>query len=360
MNDPASGFYIGKQYVGNSSPTFFIADIGANHDGDLSRAKDLIRLAKQAGADAVKFQHFKDHTIVSDYGFRILGNMQSHQAKWNKSVAEVYRAASLNAEWTKDLKDHADKFEIEFFTSPYAFDLVDYVDPYVTAFKIGSGDITWLEIIRYIASKGKPYIIASGAATMDDVERAISTGIDINNQIALLQCNTNYTGSIENFKSIQLNVLKSFRAMYPNMILGISDHTPGHAVVLGAVALGARIVEKHFTDDVDREGPDHAFAMDPTTWRDMVDRTRELEFALGSGVKKIESNEKETVVVQRRSIRTSKELTKGQTISREDTEMLRPCPQDALPPYMIESIIGRKLTRDMIKGEHFTLDDFKS
>ena len=135
-----------------------------------------------------------------------------------------------------------------------------------------------------------------------------------------MQCNTNYTGSLENFKYIQLNVLKTYRAMYPDMVLGLSDHTPGHATVLGAVALGARMIEKHFTDDINREGPDHAFSMDPHTWREMVNRTRELENALGNGVKKVEENESQTVILQRRSIRLVRDLKEGSLLNANDLE----------------------------------------
>jgi len=147
----------GKQ-IGCDDPTYFIADVAANHDGDLQRAIALIHLAAEAGADAAKFQHFKAETIVSDVGFRALGKQQSHQSKWKKSVFEVYQDATVDLGWTPHLKEACDKAGIAFFTSAYAPDLVDEVDPYVPAFKIGSGDITWLEIIEYIAKKNKPYI----------------------------------------------------------------------------------------------------------------------------------------------------------------------------------------------------------
>ena len=313
-----SKFEIGGRSCGLDDPTYFIADIAANHDGDLERAKDLIWKAKEAGADAAKFQHFSADSIVSDYGFRSLGSQQAHQSKWDKSVYQVYKDASVSLGWTPHLKETCDKAGISFFTSPYAIDLVDAVDPYVPAYKIGSGDITWLEIITHIAEKGKPYILATGASTMDEVDRAVQMGLSINPQLALLQCNTNYTGSIENFRFIQLNVLKSFSAMYPGLTLGLSDHTPGHSCVLGAVALGARIIEKHFTDDVSRSGPDHKFSLDPTSWTEMVTRTRELEYALGNGIKRVEFNELETVVVQRRSLRVTTDLKNGHTLSRND------------------------------------------
>ena len=139
-------------------------------------------------------------------------------------------------------------------------------------------------LFRYnqkIASKKKPYILATGASSIVDVTRAVKTGLKINKDMALLQCNTNYTASLENFKYINLKVLEQYKNKFPNLILGLSDHTPGHATVLGSVALGGRIVEKHFTDDNNRDGPDHLFSMNPETWKEMVDRTRELEESLG-------------------------------------------------------------------------------
>ncbi len=350
---------IAGRIISPDHPTYFIADIAANHDGNLDRAVELIRLAKEAGADAAKFQHFQAETIVSDQGFKSLGRMQSHQAKWEKSVFQVYREAAVDLGWTPTLKAACDDAGITFFTSPYALDLVDLVDPFVPAYKIGSGDVTWLEIIRHIAAKGKPYIIASGASTFDDVQRAVTVALAVNPQLSLLQCNTNYTASLENFRYIQLNVLRTYREMYPGMVLGLSDHTPGHATVLGAVALGARIIEKHFTDDINRAGPDHAFSMDPKTWRDMVDRTRELENSLGCGAKNIEDNERETVVLQRRSIRLAADRPAGALLRREDLKVLRPCPAHAIPPYEIEQVVGIRLRHAMKAGDYLRWIDLE-
>lgn len=351
--------YIEDRRIGLNEKTYFIADIAANHDGSLERAKDLIYQAKEAGADAAKFQHFNAATIVSDVGFKALVGERSHQAKWKKSVFEVYQGASIAQEWTKELKSICDKVGITFFSSPYSFELVDHIDPYVSAYKIGSGDITWVEMIEYIAAKGKPYILASGASTADDVVRAVAAALAINPKFALMQCNTNYTASLENFKYVQLNVLKTYKEMFPNILLGLSDHTPGHATVLGAVTLGARLIEKHFTDDNHREGPDHHFAMNPSTWRDMVDRTRELEVSLGCGIKQVELNEKETAIVQRRSIRIANDLDAGTVIQRSDVAMLRPCPVDGIPPYMLDQVVGKTLIRRKNAGEHIAWTDLK-
>ena len=345
--------------IGERYPTYFIADIAANHDGDLERAKDLIYLAAEAGADAAKFQHFQAATIVSDYGFKDLKARQSHQAKWKDSVFDVYKAASVSLDWTATLKEACDNIGIPFFTTPYALDLVDYMDAYVPAYKIGSGDITWLEMIERVASKQKPYFLATGASTSDEVQRAVCAALAINPQLALMQCNTNYTASFENLKYIQLNVLKTYRAMFPDIVLGLSDHTPGHTTVLGAVALGARMVEKHFTDDVNRVGPDHAFSMDPRSWREMVDRTRELENALGNGIKKVEENESETVIVQRRAIRLVRDIEAGEVLQKEDLVVLRPCPMGGLPPYKMEEVIGKKLRHARALGQHLEISDLE-
>ena len=348
----------GKQ-IGRNDPTYFIADIAANHDGDLQRAIALIHLAAEAGADAAKFQHFKADTIVSDSGFKALGEQQSHQSKWGKSVFDVYKDASVELGWTPYLKKACDAAKITFFTSPYAPDLVDAIDPYVPAYKIGSGDITWLEIIEHIAGKNKPYILATGASSMNDVQRAVEVALGVNPKIALLQCNTNYTASLENFKFIQLNVLRTYREMYPDIVLGLSDHTPGHATVLGAIALGARIIEKHFTDDTGRAGPDHAFSMNPKSWREMVDRSRELENSLGTGCKKVEYNENETVILQRRSVRIKMDLPQGTMLARDDLSVLRPCPDDALPPYEMTRVVGKQLKRPMKAGEYLRWNDIE-
>jgi sialic acid synthase SpsE len=345
------GFSVGRHRLGPDRPTYFIADIAANHDGDLQRAVDLIHLCAEAGADAAKFQNFRVETIVSDYGFRALGGQQSHQANWEKSVFKTYRDASLPMEWTEALAEACKDADIDYFTAPYDLDLLPALSRHVACWKVGSGDVTWIENIEAMAADGKPVFLATGASTMDDVERAVAGVRKHTDELCLMQCNTNYTGSLENFRFVELNVLKQFAERFPDVLLGLSDHTPGHAAVLGAVALGARAVEKHFTDDVTRSGPDHPFSMDPTTWRDMVERTRELELALGRPEKRIMENEAETVVLQRRAIRARRPIAAGATIHAEDLIPLRPCPEDALPPYRMSELIGRKAARAIDEGD---------
>lgn len=351
-------FKIGKKTISNISPTYFIADIAANHDGNLEKAKELIYLCAEAGADAAKFQHFSADTIVSDFGFRSLGSKFSHQSKWKKSVFEVYKDASINLKWTKELKKTCKKAGIDFFSSPYSISMVDHLEPYVPAYKIGSGDITWLEIISHISKKNKPVIIATGASTLGEVKNAINTIKKSNKKIVLMQCNTNYTASNENFKFINLNVLKLYRKKFPKVILGLSDHTHGHATVLGSVALGARVIEKHFTDNNYRTGPDHKFSMNTKTWREMIDATRNLEISMGDGIKRIEKNEKETVVLQRRAIRLKKLKLKNQRLTKDDLIFLRPSPPDALPINDYKKILGKKIKRNMKLGDYIKKSDF--
>lgn len=347
---------IGNKEILKRGKPFFIADIAANHDGDLERAYKLIELAKEAGADVAKFQNFNAKTIVSKKGFETLGKQLSHQANWKKSVYEVYEDASINPNWTELLKKKCDEVGIEYMTSPYDYASVDLVDPYVNAYKIGSGDITWTEILRYILSKNKPVLLATGASSMEDVDRAMDI-LKASQDIVLMQCNTNYTASTENFKYINLNVLKKYEEKYPNVILGLSDHTKGFSTVLGAIALGAVVIEKHFTDDNDREGPDHKFAMNPKTWREMVDASLELYYSLGDGDKKIEKNEEDTAMVQRRGIYVTKSLKAGHILSKEDLIALRPIKIDGIQPYEIDLLLGKKLIKNIDSDSHLTWKD---
>ena len=343
---------IGSRQVGGEHPVYFVADIASNHEGDLERAKLLIRLAAEAGATAAKFQNFQAAKIVSDRGFRELGGQQAHQAGWKKSVSEVYRDATVPWEWTPVLKAECDRAGIDYFSSPYDFGAVDMLDPFVDVYKIGSGDITWLEMLEKIASKGKPVMLATGASDIGDVQRAMGCLQQKGVPLVLMQCNTNYTASPENFQHIHLNVLQTYRTLYPDVVLGLSDHTPGHATTLGAVALGARVIEKHFTDDNSREGSDHKFAMNPASWREMVARTRELQAALGSPRKFVAENERVTVVLQRRCVRAADDIAAGTVLTRDLLEVLRPAPHGAILPYDVAAVVGRRTAVALRRGEH--------
>ena len=219
----------GKE-INVNSPTYFIAEIGSNYDGDLERAKDLIKIAADSDADAVKFQHYTADTLVSDKGFQKLSpEVETHQSKWKDSVSKIYDKASLNRDWTETLFETAHDLGIDFLTSPYSLELIDYVEPYIDAYKIGSGDITYSSVISKISKKDKPILIASGASTIADIKNAMDILLKNNkpSDICLMQCNTNYEGSISHAKYQNLNVLTSLKEIYPDVVLGLSCHMPG-------------------------------------------------------------------------------------------------------------------------------------
>jgi N-acetylneuraminate synthase len=272
-------------------------------------------------------------------------------------VFEVYSDASIPFDWTPVLKEECDKVGIDYFSSPYDFEAVDYLDPFVPAHKIGSGDVDWLEMLEHIAKKGKPVIVSTGAASIGEVQQAVHTLLAIYPQVVVLQCNTNYTASAVNFDHINLRVLQTYQTMFPGLVVGLSDHTLGHATVLGAVALGARVIEKHFTDDTSRVGPDHPFSMTPASWKEMVDRTRELERALGSADKFITENEKDTTVVQRRCIRAARDIRAGEKITRECLDVLRPATLGAIKPDQITKVIGTTALHDLPFGKEIRWTD---
>ena len=338
---------LGNKIISKNSSTYFIADIAANHDGSLSRAKKLIKLCAKSGANAAKFQHFKAETIVLDEGFKKIGKI-SHQKKWKDSVFKVYKKASINPKWTKVLSNECKKYKIDFLTAPYDLNYVDQVNKYIPAYKIGSGDITWKEIIIKIAKKNKPVLLACGASTLEETIDAVRLILKYNKKVVLMQCNTNYTDEQSNINYINLNAIKQFKKIFKKkVILGLSDHTEGHATVLGSITLGAKVVEKHFTDNNNRLGPDHKFSMNPKTWSEMVESSRQLEKSLGNEIKKIEKNEKESVIVQRRGVWTKKALHKNEKLKLSDLKFLRPCPKNSISPFYIKKYIGKKIKRDL-------------
>ena len=352
-------FKINKSKIGKNFPTYFIADIAANHDGKLSKALKLIELAAKNGAQAAKFQHFMAETIVSDYEFKNFRSQLSHQSKWKKSVYEVYKNASIPLSWTNALVSKCKECNIDFFSAVYDLNYVDKLNKYMSAYKIGSGDLTWDEMLTKISKKKKPVIIATGASDAKEVEHAINILNKKNRNICIMQCNTNYTADEKNFENINLNVLKFYKKKFPNIILGLSDHTKGYATVLGAIALGARVVEKHFTDNNDLKGPDHLFSMNPKSWNEMILASRQLEKSFGDGIKKIEKNEKQTVIIHRRAVCTSNFLAKNTKIKKSDLICLRPSPKKSIQPKNINKIIGKITKKDFHKGQCIYWKDLK-
>jgi len=333
---------IGKRMIGEGHPAYIIAEIGANFDHDIEKAKRLIDAAKACGADCAKFQSFIAEKIVSAGGF---GSMQLKgvHGSWGRPVHEVFREAEFPREWHKEISDYCNHIDIDFSTSPYDFDAVDLcMDLDVPYIKIGSGDITWLEMLEYIAKKGKPMFLATGDATMSEIDEAISviesTG---NKELVLMQCITNYPSKIE---SANINVLKTYQTAY-NILTGYSDHSPGPVVAMGSVALGAVVIEKHFTLNTKDAGPDHPHSMDVNEFKRMVDYIRELESAMGTTRKVVVEEESETVIVQRRGLYSTKFIAKGKKIELSDLVELRPAL--GIAPKYKNTVVGRTASQDI-------------
>lgn len=332
----SSSIVIGEKTLSLDKPTYFIAEIGANFDGDLDKAKRLALAAKEAGADCAKFQSFLADRIVSAKGFASM-HLKGVHGTWDKSVFDVFRGAEFPRAWHKELSDYCKSIGIHFSSAPYDREAVDLlVSLDVPFIKIGSGEITWLEMLTYIAKTGKPLMLATGDSTLAEVDEALATiQAAGNNNLILMQCITNYPSKIE---SANIRVIETYQKAF-GILTGYSDHSPGMVVTLGAVALGARVIEKHFTLSKRDAGPDHPHSMEPAEFRAMVDATRALERALGSSRKEVVAEEDETVIVQRRGLCAKRTIAQGAVITAEDVDVLRPA-LGILPKFK-SVIIGR-------------------
>lgn len=331
---------IGKKVVGENYPCYIIAEIGSNFDGSLKKAKRLIELAKKSGADCAKFQSFLTEKILSKTGFE---KKVAFQSGWKEPVWEIYKKAELPRKWHKELAKHAKKVKIDFMSTPYDYEAVDLLDKIcVPAFKIGSGDITYLEFLKYIAKKKKPVLLPTGASTVSEIQNAIKAIKSVkNNKIILLQSVTQYPSPLEDANILSMvSMKKKF-----GLNVGYSDHSPSIPVPIASVALGACVIEKHFTDNIENEGPDHPHSLDPYNFAKMVQRIREVEKALGDGLKKVERSERDTRIIQRRSIFTVKPIQKGERFTSENIKCLRPF--IGLPASELSMVLKKRAKKDL-------------
>lgn len=340
---------IGNRWVGEGEPCYIIAEIGSNFDRDLAQAKRMVDLSKQVGADCAKFQSFLPEKIIARKGF---DQRVSFQSKWEKSVWDVYKEAAFPRQWHKEIAAHCKQVQIDFSSSPYDVEVVDLLMalevPYI---KIGSGEITNPEFLKYVARTRKPLLLGTGASTLAEVDEAVeailSTG---NDQLILLQCITNYPS---HFEHANIRAMVTLRETF-GFPVGYSDHTPGSLVPLASVALGACVIEKHFTWDKTAKGPDHPFAMDVKDMEGMVAAIRTLEKALGSPRKFVTEDEQETVIIQRRSLFSTRRIPRGSRITPDAVEPLRPA-TGILPKYL-PLVLGKTARRDIEEGTPITWD----
>ncbi|NNE73473.1 MAG: N-acetylneuraminate synthase [Acidimicrobiales bacterium] len=339
----------GKREVGDGAPCYVIAEAGANHNRDLDMAKALIDAAAAAKADAVKFQTYSGATLYSTKApdFEYLADLT------DKKPHELLEDISLPREWQPELAEYCGD-RIDFLSSPFDRQAVDELDALdVPAFKIASFELVDLPFIEYTASKGRPLILSTGMATIGEIDDAIQAARNAGaTDLALLQCASLYPSppSIINLRSIP-----ALKAAF-GVPVGLSDHTLGTHISSASIAIGANVIEKHFTLDRSLEGPDHSFAIEPAELRNLVDHVRDVEAALGDGVKRGPSPEEdeEMYAKARRSIVAATEIPAGSVIRRDQLTVKRP--GHGIAPKFIEALVGRTATSDIEYDDIITWD----
>jgi len=324
--------------------TLIIAELSANHNQDFDIALKTIKAAKESGADAIKVQTYTPDTITIDCDNEYFQIRQG--TIWDgTTLYKLYEQAYTPWEWQPKLKKYAEDLGLIFFSSPFDKTAVDFLeDLEVPAYKIASFEITDLPLIEYVAKKNKPVIISTGIATLADIEEAVNTCRRAgNNKIALLKCTSSYPAPIEKANLLTIpNLKETF-----NVIPGLSDHTMGNTVSIAAIALGAKIIEKHFILDRKIGGPDSTFSMQPNEWKYMVDAIRDVEAALG----KINYELSDKVKASKshsRSLFIVKDVNKGEIITEDNVRSIRP--GYGLHPRNYFEIIGKKFKKDYKKG----------
>lgn len=335
---------IGRKHIGNNHPVFVIAELSANHRQNFNLAVDTIKAMKESGADAVKLQTYTPDTITVDSDneyFQI-----NQETIWDgKTLYQLYQEAYTPWEWQPKLKKIAEDLGLICFSSPFDRTAVDFLeDMNIPAYKVASFEITDISLIEYIASKEKPVIISTGIATLADIEEAVNACRKMgNDQIALLKCTSAYPAPLKesNLRTIP-NLADTF-----NTIVGLSDHTLGISVPIASVALGARIIEKHFILDHKMGGPDAAFSMEPDEFRSMVEAVRDVEKALGTVNYDLTEKTRKRREFSR-SLFVVEDIIAGESLTEENVRSIRP--GFGLHPRYLKQIIGKKARIDIKKG----------
>lgn len=341
---------IGNRLVGPGEPCFIIAEAGSNHDRNLGQARKLIEVAAEAGADAVKFQAFRAETLLARESPRV-GHIDKGN-KNGKSTFEIIKGMELPGDWLKDLAEHAGRQGLAFLVTPFDLDAVEELAALgVPAMKIGSGDITYVQLIKKAASTGKPVILSTGASSMDEVRTALGWIREEGNEdVVLLQCQTSYPAPPE---QANLTVMDTMRKEF-GVPAGCSDHTLGIEVPIAAATLGACVIEKHFTLSRNMAGPDHLFALEPRELADMVAGIRKVESALGTPAKEVTASEKANLALVRRSLHARRDIPAGTQVTDDDIAIVRPA--DGVAPVELPNVVGRKAAADIAEGRAITTD----
>lgn len=344
---------INGKKVGEGNPCFIIAEAGVNHNGSVEKAKQLVDIALNAGADAVKFQTFIADQIVSPIAPK--AEYQELATTGDESQLEMIRKLELPFRDFAILEEYCLTKKILFLSTPFDYSSADFLQELeIKAIKVASGEITNLPFLSHLARKNIPLIISTGMATLGEIETAVKTVEDAGNPAyCLLHCVSNYPAAPEN---VNLRAMETLRAAF-DVPVGFSDHTLGIEIPLAAAALGANIIEKHFTLDNALPGPDHRASLEPEELISMISGIRKIESALGNGVKKPASSEFEIAKVARKSLIAAMDLKQGTVITTNMIVIQRP--GIGLPPFLLDFVVGRRLIKDIRKGSLFTMDILK-
>jgi N,N'-diacetyllegionaminate synthase len=341
---------IDGRLLGVGEPTFIVAEIGVNHNGSVHMARKLIDAAKDAGADSVKFQSFKTERIVTKYAEKAVYQKETTDPK--KSQFSMLKKLELGDAEIKELHHYAQKRNILFLSSAFDEESVDLLDSLdVPAFKVASGELTNLPLLRHMANKKRPMILSTGLSTLDEIEEALAViteeGVE---EIILLHCVTSYPAKEE---EANLKVMDLLRRQF-GFPVGFSDHTLSITVPIAAAALGAVLIEKHFTLDKTLLGPDHRASLEPTEFKEMVKGIRDVEKALGDGMKRLTANEEEIKKAARRSIVAKTRIPKGTIIRENMVDFKRP--GTGLEPKNLCKIVGKRTKKDIEPDELITFE----
>jgi len=344
---------IAERRVGFGKPVFIIAEAGVNHNGDVRLARQLVDAAKDAGADAVKFQSFGAERLVSAAAPKAVYQLQTTDAA--ESQLEMLRRLELSSEAYRELFLHCQARGILFLSTPFDEENVDLLDALgVPAFKVGSGDLTNSEFLRYVAQRGKPVILSTGMSTLDEVEAAVRVIGDAKcHELILLHCVSCYPADPA---EANLRAMGTMAAAFHTPV-GFSDHTLGMEVTMAAVALGACVIEKHITLDRAMPGPDHRASFEPEEFKQFCMTLRRVESSLGDGTKRPTPNERDTARVARRSLHAAHDLEKGGPLRAEDFVARRP--GTGVSAADLESVLTRRLTRSVSEGEMLREQDLE-
>lgn len=324
---------------------FIIAEAGVNHNGNIETAKKLVDVAADAGADAVKFQTFTAEKLVCKNACKAAYQLETTDRQ--ETQYEMLKKLELTKGMHEELINYCEKRNIAFLSTPFDEDSLDLLMEYdLEIIKISSGEITNYPLLKKIAQTGKRVILSTGMSTMEEVKKAVHVLSDNDSKdITLLHCTTQYPTSYED---VNLKAMQTMEREI-NLKVGYSDHTKGIEVPIAAVALGAKVIEKHFTLDRNMEGPDHKASLEPNELKAMVSAIRNIELALGDGVKRVSRSERENLVIARKSIVASKKIKKGEMLSCENITTKRP--GNGINPMRWNEIIGTVAIRDFEEDE---------